>query len=71
MPKRFKKYERNTRRAQIYLDKELDLKNFITRLRISTMTTLGLLTLDQNNFTSKMSELVLEESSGQDPTDTD
>jgi len=46
LPRSFTKYERMTRRAHIEIDKNLDLRKLIARLRVASMTSLGLLSKD-------------------------
>ena len=45
------------------IDKELDLRNFINRIRLSTYSVLGLLTAKQRRFVDRSSQLVVHESS--------
>ena len=64
LPRRYTKYERMTRRAHTEIDKNLDLRKFIMRQRVASMTSLGLLTKDQSIFAHKMGQIVLPESTG-------
>ena len=48
------------------MDKELDLKKFLNRMRLFQIATLGLLTAKQQVFAQKMSHIVVHE----DHTDT-
>ena len=63
LPKKFKKYERNQDKAFAEIDKNLDLRKFITRLRVSSMTSIGLLSKSQNTFANSMAQIVLKSSS--------
>ena len=57
--------------AQRKLDKELDLKKFITRRRMQTTAILALLDGKQSFFINKLSQLVISESSDSKEASTD
>ena len=54
LPKKFRKHQRNQDKAFIEIDKNLDLRKLITRLRVASMTSIGLLTQSQNTFANSM-----------------
>ena len=54
--------------AQSKLDKEMDLKRFITRQRLQTTAVLALLTGKQSFFIDKMSQMLIRESSDSEET---
>ena len=53
------------------MNKELDLRKFIHRQRLSTTALLGLLDGRQSLFVDKMSQLVIRDSSNLDETSSD
>ena len=57
--------------AQSKLDKEMDLKKFITRQRLQTTAFLALLTGKQSFFIDKLSQMVIRESFDSQETSSD
>ena len=57
--------------VQSKLDKEMDLKKFITRQRLQTTAVLALLTGKQSFFIDKLSQMVIRESSDSQETSSD
>ena len=64
-------HKRQLKKSLIQIDKELDLKKFLYRSRISVASLLGLLTSKQSAFVDKMSQIVIRESSDFDETSED
>ena len=65
------KYKKLLVKSQSKLQKELDLKKFIHRQRVTMTAILGLLSGRQSYFVDKMSQLIIRESSNLEETSDD
>ena len=66
-----KNYKRMLNKSGSILQKELDLRKFIYRQRLTTTAILGLLNGRQSFFVDRMSQMVIRESSNLDETSSD
>lgn len=64
-------YKRKIVKSHAQLTKELDLRKFMHRQRMFTTAAIGLLSGPQNMFVSKMSQLIIQESSASDNSGDD